>query len=130
MKQHNNDETLVQKFSWDSESSRYKKQSSGQSSSAPFIKGPLPLDWIHRAGTLNGKTIHVALELFRLVGFRTDGLKTVELSNKQLSKFGVSRDAKYEALKRLQEAGLIRIEQHSGRLPKITLLDCPPKLAE
>nr|WP_315473029.1 hypothetical protein [uncultured Undibacterium sp.] len=130
MKQHNNHETLVQKFSWDSESSRYKKNSSGQINSAPFIKGPLPLDWMHRAGRLNGKSLHVALELYRLVGFHTDGSKTVELSNKQLAKFGVSRDTKYEALKRLREAGLIRIEQQSGRLPKITLLDCPLNLLE
>lgn len=85
-----------------------------------FIKGPIPLDWIGRAACLPGKTLHVALALQYLAGLQKT--HTVKLGAKALAVLGVARDAKYEALDRLQEAGLIAVERARGRAPVVTIL--------
>jgi hypothetical protein len=86
-----------------------------------FIKGPLPLTWVRQAAALPGKTLHVALTLWYLVGLQKT--KTVRLTAKPLTAMGVSRDAKYDALTRLMQAGLVTIEQQPGRVPVVTLVD-------
>lgn len=86
-----------------------------------FIKGPIPLDWISQAACLPGKTLHVALVLRYLTGVQKTN--TVKLGAKPLANFGVGRDAKYDALNRLKQAGLIAVRQTSGRTPLVTLLD-------
>lgn len=88
---------------------------------AQFIKGPLPLEWMSRAGCLPGKTLQVALVLWYISGLKKT--KTFPLGTKALATMGVSRDAKYEALARLSDAGLVSITQHPGRTPVVTLLD-------
>lgn len=85
-----------------------------------FIKGPIPLDWIGRAACLPGKTLHVALALQYLTGLQKT--HTVKLGAKALATLGVARDAKYEALDRLQNAGLITVERSRGRAPVVTML--------
>ena len=90
---------------------------------APFICGPLPLGWINAAGTLPGKTLQVGLVLWYLSGLCKS--RTVRLGSKQLMAMGVARDAKYEALARLRDAGLIEVDQKPGRVPTITLLQAP-----
>lgn len=85
-----------------------------------FIKGPIPLDWIGRAACLPGKTLHVALALQYLAGLKKTN--SVKLGAKVLAIFGVARDAKYDALDRLQQAGLIAVEQTLGRAPVVTML--------
>lgn len=85
-----------------------------------LIKGPIPLDWIGRAACLPGKTLHVALALQYLAGLQKT--HTVKLGAKALVVMGVARDAKYEALDRLQEAGLITVERARGRIPVVTML--------
>ena len=85
-----------------------------------FIKGPLPLTWMTLAAQLPGKTLQVALALWYLSGLQKT--LTVRLASKTLEKFGVSRDAKYEALERLALLGLIQIQQDQGKAPMVTLL--------
>lgn len=85
-----------------------------------FIKGPIPLDWIGRAACLPGKTLHVALALQYLAGLQKT--QTVKLGAKALSVLGVARDAKYDALNRLQDAGLIAVQRARGRTSVVTLL--------
>jgi hypothetical protein len=85
-----------------------------------FIKGPIPLDWIGRAACLPGKTLHVALALQYLSGLQKT--HTVKLGAKALAVMGVARDAKYEALDRLEEVGLITVERTRGRIPVVTIL--------
>lgn len=88
-----------------------------------FIKGPLPLDWVQRAAALPGKALHVGLCLWYLAGLTQS--KRVRLTSKTTQAMGVSRDAKGEALKRLAQAGLIRVEQCPGCAPEVDLLeDC------
>lgn len=87
---------------------------------ARFVKGPIPLVWIGTAARLPGKTLHVALALQYLAGLTQSN--TVKLTARTLDIVGVARDAKAEALSRLQLAGLISVEQSPGRAPSVTLL--------
>lgn len=91
-----------------------------QPQSDAFIKGPLPLNWMTIAARLPGKTLQVALALWYLSGLQKT--RTVRLAGKTIEKFGVSRDAKYEALNRLALMGLIRVQQDQGKAPIVTLL--------
>jgi DNA-binding FadR family transcriptional regulator len=47
----------------------------------------------------------------------------VLLTPHPLRRFGVSRDAGYDALGRLDDAGLIQVRRKRGRMPKVTLLE-------
>jgi len=89
-----------------------------------FIKGPLPLGWMTRAAHLPGKTLQVALALWYLSGLQKSD--SVTLASKVAERFGISRDAKYDGLARLVEAGLIFVVQSPGRAPVVTLLRQPP----
>ena len=48
--------------------------------------------------------------------------ESVTLPKNFLAKFGIPRGVKQRALKKLEEAGLIRVEQETGRSPLITVL--------
>ena len=85
----------------------------------PFIKGPLPMPWLRAAAALPGKTLHVGLYLWYLAGLTQS--QTVSLSAR-VSELGVSREAKSEALLRLEAAGLVRVLRRPGCAPMVTLL--------
>ena len=84
-----------------------------------FIKGPIPLPWITKAACLPGKTLQVGIALWYLAGLTKNHV--VRLSSKVPKQLGVSRNAKSEALRRLEAAGLVSIEQLPGRAPQVTL---------
>lgn len=85
-----------------------------------FLKGPIPMDWLQRAGMLPGKALHLGVALWFRAGLA--GSMTVKLANADLAAMGVARDAKYEGLQRLKAVGLISVEQQPGRAPTVTLL--------
>ena len=85
-----------------------------------FVKGPLPYTWMQRAGQLPGKALHVALGLWFKKG--VCGSITFTFKPKEATAFGASIDAVYDALERLEAAGLIRVERHRGRSPTVTIL--------
>ena len=85
-----------------------------------FIKGPIPLGWIMKAAGVEGKTLHVAITLWFLVGLKRS--HEVPLSHSTLRLFGVSRQASYRALKRLETVGLVSVDRHRGRNPIVTIL--------
>lgn len=85
-----------------------------------FIKGPLPLVWMTKAAQMPGKTLQVALALWYLCGLQKTN--SVKLTTKTSSLFGLSRDAKYDALSRLEAAGLIEVLRLPGCSPVVTLL--------
>jgi hypothetical protein len=97
------------------------KVSLRRKSGGKFLKGPVSLDWLATAGQLPGKSLHVGIVLWFLAGVcRT---RTVALPNRVLSLFGVDRHAKYRALNYLEQAGLVKCERHTGRCPRVTILD-------
>jgi hypothetical protein len=94
-----------------------------ETSAAHFIKGPLPLPWVHRAAALPGKALHVALGLIFVKGLCCKS--TFPFKRKVAAEMGVSPDATYDALTNLEGAGLIRVSRHRGRSPVVTVLDLP-----
>lgn len=110
------------KLTWDRESGAFVPADAGEGDRKPggFIKGPLPLAWMQAAARMPGKTLQVALALWYLAGLKKT--TTVRLASKPLSEMGVSRDAKYDALARLEQLGLVAVEQQRGQAPLVTLL--------
>ncbi|KAB0580714.1 hypothetical protein F7Q92_13075 [Ideonella dechloratans] len=110
------------KLTWDRESGAFVPAVAVERDRrvAGFIKGPLPLVWMQAAARMPGKTLQVALALWYLAGLKKT--TTVRLPSKPLNEMGVSRDAKYEALARLEQQGLVSVQQQPGQAPLVTLL--------
>lgn len=85
-----------------------------------FLKGPIPMVWLNRAGLLPGKALHVGIVLWHLAGLKK--APTVALSTKLLADMGVARTTGYRALTALEQAGLVAVQRHPGRSPRVTLL--------
>ncbi len=82
-------------------------------SSRPFIRGPIPIDWIATASGLPGKTLNTALALWWLSGMKNHN--EVKMSKQALAYFGVSEDAYRDALCRLEQARLVDVRRRSGQ---------------
>jgi hypothetical protein len=87
---------------------------------APFVRGPIPLDWLVVAARLGGKALHVGLYCWYLAGLN-DSVE-VKLSTGKLQTFGVSRQAVHRALAALERQRLLFVDRRPGCCPVITLL--------
>lgn len=76
-------------------------------------------DWITKAAALPGRSLHLGVALLRQAAI--EGKTTFELSPMQVAIHGMSRDASYQALKRLEEAGLIQVSRRAGTLSVVAL---------
>ncbi len=85
-----------------------------------FLKGPIPLGWLLKAGKLPGKSLHVGIAMWYAAGLTNS--RTLRLSNIAVSRFGIDRNAKYRALSWLERAGLIAVDRNDGRSPTVTIL--------
>src|SRR5687767_13693876 len=72
-----------------------------------FVRGPIPLEWLHKAAVLPGKGLHVAIALWWRYGMANG--KPFKLTQRALEHLNVKRDAASAALVRLERAGLIRV---------------------
>lgn len=88
-----------------------------------FLSGRIPWDWIEKAAQLPGRALAVGLTLWLWAGIKKSA--QIKLSVSSLSAMGVKRNAAYRAIKELERAGLISVIRHTGRKPRITLLDPP-----
>ena len=82
----------------------------------------IPLSWMQKAARLdkkNGKTAIVALAIWTKA-IREKSAR-IELSTVYLKQWGVGIDAKKPALKRLQDAGLILLEERESKSPVIKI---------
>ncbi len=87
---------------------------------APFLRGPIPWDWLVRAAYLPGKALHISLAAWFWVGIRkTNG---ISLSTSKLSQLGVKRHAAYRGLAALEAAGLVSVVRKKGRNPLVTII--------
>ena len=85
-----------------------------------FLHPRVQLVWIEKAAELGIQALVVGLLLqFRAV---LNGKESVTLPKEFLAKFWISRGVKQRALKKLEEAGLIRVELETGRSPLIIAL--------
>jgi len=88
-----------------------------------FLKGPIPWEWVKKAGRLPGKALAVGMTLWLWAGMKRS--QHIILSVSSLSEMGIQRNAAYRAMKELEGAGLISVVRHTGRKPKVTLLEAP-----
>jgi hypothetical protein len=85
-----------------------------------FIAGPLNISWLCRASRLGVKALLVGLALWHIKGLRK--ADTFIVSNLLLQDWGVLPDAKNRALRKLEKAGLIRVERRGKLSPRVTLV--------
>ena len=83
-------------------------------------KLPMSMTWLSKAAVLPGKCLHVALAIQEAV--RGKPGVAVTLDRYVMAKFGVSRDAGYDALSHLSAAGLIEVARGRGRRPTVCVL--------
>jgi hypothetical protein len=82
-------------------------------SNRPFIRGPIPIDWIAAASALPGKTLNTALALWWLSGMKNHN--EVKMSKQAMAYFDVSTDAYRDALSRLEKARLVTVRRQPGQ---------------
>lgn len=93
-------------------------------SNEKFLKGPIPMDWLSAAAMLPGKTFQVAVAVWYLVGIC--GKNAVKITGATSKLFGVERKALYQAIKKLEDAGLIAVvDRRRGVCPVVSLLEAP-----
>jgi DNA-binding transcriptional ArsR family regulator len=85
-----------------------------------FIAGPVDVSWVCQASRLGVKALLVGLALWHLKGLRRS--YSFIVSNVMMQDWGVQPDAKSRALRKLEGAGLITIEQRGKRSPRVTLV--------
>ena len=73
-----------------------------------FIAGPIDVSWLCRASRLGVKALLVGLALWHIKGLRK--ADTFNVSNLMLQDWGIQPDAKRRALRKLKEAGLIKVD--------------------
>jgi len=86
-----------------------------------FLKGPVPLNWLCAAASLPGKTLAIGIAIWFKAGASKN--RTVRLTGKLLSRFGVRRKAGYRGLRKLESAKLVSVNRHAGRCPMVTILE-------
>lgn len=85
----------------------------------PFIKGPIPLDWINRAAGLPGKALNVALAIRWLSDMNNN--RPIKITKIAMQEFCFSKDAATDAIKRLEADGLVSVARRPGQKSLITL---------
>jgi len=87
-----------------------------------FLRGPVPLDWISVAYRLPGKSPHLALALWYQAGLKR---RTTDLpcTSAVAMRFGVdTRRGRVSSLKRLEQAGLVRVTWHANKSPRVEIV--------
>lgn len=84
--------------------------------------------WLNEASKLPGKSINLGLAIWWLAGMAKT--KTFKLTGKALDHLDISRDAASDALKRLEERGLIRVQRAPGQRPTVEILPVASNVAK
>jgi DNA-binding transcriptional ArsR family regulator len=78
------------------------------------------MTWLRAAASLQGKALHVGVEIWFQVGLKRSS--EVALSLSQFETSGISRSAASRGLTKLEEAGLVSVLRAPGRKPVVTVL--------
>lgn len=82
---------------------------------------PVRFDWLCEAAHQPGKAAHLAVMLaWQAAQSRSAAVRP---GRRQLRRFGVSRDACYDGLRRLEDAKLVHVWRLPGRLPQVILVE-------
>ena len=74
-----------------------KKRAPRHKTGEKFLKGPIPMSWLVRAGKLPGKAIHVGLSLWFYAGMRKSGQVNLPMRWLKMA-FKMERHAVYRGL--------------------------------
>ncbi len=113
----------IERLEWDGKTHRSVADAAEAHSnlSGLFLKGPIPVAWLARAAELGLPALVVGLELWLLSGLRRSN--TVDLN---LSRFRFTdvraRQSNQRGLKRLEDAGLVRVRRHPGRRSQVEIV--------
>ena len=77
--------------------------------------------WLKAAAELPGKAFQLGIAIWWLRPMSKS--ENFKLTQKALDYVGISRDATYDALKRLEARGLIRVQRPPGQRPIVGILD-------
>lgn len=87
-----------------------------------FLKGPIPLAWLARAGALPGKTLHVGLALWFFANMRRT--RVVGVSKGVIARlFGITPSSVKRAIHALEEDRLVTVHRRPGCKSSFELLD-------
>ena len=81
----------------------------------------IPMAWIGATFSLPSSVTKVALAVWYQA--KRSRSKDATISPALLTQFGLDRKAGYRALKSLEAAGLIKVDRHRGRAPRVTILE-------
>ena len=85
-----------------------------------FLRGPVPLAWLARAAAMPGKSLAVGLAIWFEYGIT--GRKEIVVGRGLLDKLNVNSKAGYRALRALETVGLVSVDRHVGRRPRVKIL--------
>lgn len=85
------------------------------------MPAPARFDWLCAAAQEPGKAAQLAMMLAWQAS-QID-MPRVQPKRRVLRRFGISRDACYDGLKRLEDAGLVHVWRLPGRLPQVILVE-------
>ncbi|MFT5093317.1 MAG: hypothetical protein ACI8P0_002061 [Planctomycetaceae bacterium] len=88
-----------------------------------FIRGPITLAWLQQAATLPGSSpLRLALSLTFQAGLQRSK-DDIRLTNKLLSVFNLKKRTAYDALNRLEVAGLVSVRRPPGSCRVVNITD-------
>lgn len=92
----------------------------GKKRTAPFLRGPIPVAWLEKAGKLPGKALHIGISLWFLRGVTKSD--TFPFNQNRQERYGVKRDAARRGMNALLNAGLITMKAMPGRRLLVTIV--------
>jgi len=82
-----------------------------------FLKGPIPLRWLHKAATLPGKAYTLGTIIWWFYGMNPT--EPIKVTSKSLKEFSISEDAYRDGLQRLEAADLVSVIRRPGQRSEI-----------
>jgi hypothetical protein len=89
------------------------------------LAGPVPMARVHAADNLGKRVLLVGLVVWHKRGMRKT--PSVALTTKDVKRYGIDRQTKYRALRKLEDAKLISVERQGNQSPRVTLLEAPTR---
>ncbi len=108
--------TLERRLRFDANAKQFMEHKNRE----PFLKGPIPLNWLSAVAALPGKTLNVALAVRWLADMSKGG--EVHVTKAALEYFGLSEDAYRDGLGRLEAAGLVAVTRKAGQRARVKIL--------
>lgn len=86
----------------------------------PKVAFTFESEWLERAAQIPGRSFNLAACLLWAAALAR--ATKVSIDQRLVRRYGMSRDASYEALKRLEEAGLVQASRVNGSHTSVTLI--------